>query len=155
MPNGSALQMSIADVAPGTKVQLGIIRNGHPQTIDLTVGEYHANSQVADSEDAGGTTNQGGKLGLAMSDITPDVRQQLNLPDNVKGAAIQSVRPGSPAEDAGLQPGDVVVQVNRHDVDSASQAVAGVRSIPAGQDVLLLVWSKGGESYRVLHPDQG
>ena len=153
--NGSALQMAIADVPPGTKVQLGILRNGHPQTVDLTVGEYRGNSQVADNDDANGTASHGGKLGLAMSDLTPDVRQQLNLPENVKGAAIQSVRPGSPAEDAGLQPGDVIVQVNRHDVDSASQAVASVHSIPSGQDVLLLVWSKGGESYRVLHPDQG
>src|ERR1700759_1906830 len=151
--NGSALQMAIADVPPGTKVQLGILRNGHPQTVDLTVGEYHGNSQQAENDDANGTAGHGGKLGLAMSDLTPDVRQHLNLPDNVKGAAIQSVRPGSPAEDAGLQPGDVIVQVNRHDVDSASQAVANVHSIPSGQDVLLLVWSKGGESYRVLHTD--
>jgi serine protease Do len=65
------------------------------------------------------------------------------------------VRPGSPAEDAGLQPGDVIVQVNRHDVDSASQTIASVRAVPAGQDVLLLVWSNGGEGYRVLHPDRG
>ena len=90
-----------------------------------------------------------------MADLTPDVRQQLNVPDGVKGAAIQSVRPGSPAEDAGLQPGDVIVQVNRKDVDSASQVVDSVHAVPDGQDVLLLVWSKGGEGYRVLHPDQG
>jgi serine protease Do len=45
--------------------------------------------------------------------------------------------------------------VNRHDVDSANQAVASVHAIPEGQDVLLLVWSKGGESYRVVHPSQG
>ena len=77
------------------------------------------------------------------------MRQQLNLPNEVKGAAIQSVRPGSPAEDAGLQPGDIIVQVNSQDVDSASQAVNSVRAVPAGQDVLLLVWSNGGEGYRV------
>jgi serine protease Do len=157
MPNGGALQMAIADVVPGTKVQLGILRNGHAQTVDLTVGEYHGNSQTATSGDGGnGATGQGGgKLGLALADLTSEVRQQLKLPDQVKGAAIQNVRPGSPAEDAGLQPGDVIVQVDRHDVDSASQAVASVRSVPAGHDVLLLVWSNGGESYRVLHPDQG
>jgi serine protease Do len=157
MPNGGALQMAIADVVPGTKVQLGILRNGHAQTVDLTVGEYHGNSQTATSGDDGnGATGQGGgKLGLALADLTSEVRQQLKLPDQVKGAAIQNVRPGSPAEDAGLQPGDVIVQVDRHDVDSASQAVASVRSVPAGHDVLLLVWSNGGESYRVLHPDQG
>src|SRR4029077_12571140 len=134
-----------------------ILRNGHSQNVDLTVGEYNAKDKVAsnDSDDNDGGAPQQGKLGLAMSDVPPDIRHQLNLPDNIKGAAIASVRPGSPAEDAGLQPGDVIVQVNRHDVDSASQVVASVRSIPAGQDVLLLVWSKGGESYRVLHPDQG
>ena len=153
--NGSALQLAIADVTPGTRVQLGIMRNGNPQTIDLTVGEYHANKEVASNDGDNSNGAQGGKLGLAMADLTPDVRQQLNLPDDVKGAAIESVRPGSPAEDAGLQPGDVIVQVNRHSVDSANQAVSSVHAIPAGQDVLLLVWSKGGTSYRVLHPDQG
>ena len=153
--NGSALQMAIADVSPGTKVQIGILRNGSAQKVDLTVGEYHNNNQVAENESGNGASAQGGKLGLAMSDLTPDIRQRLNLPDQLKGAAVQNVRPGSPAEDAGLQPGDIIVQVNRHSVDSAGQAVASVRSVPAGQDVLLLVWSNGGESYRVLHPDQG
>jgi serine protease Do len=156
LENGSALQMAIADVTPGTKVQLGILRNGHAQTVDLTVGEYHAKAQVANNESgADGTAGNSGKLGLAMADLTPDVRQQLNLPDELKGAAIANVRPGSPADDAGLQPGDVIVQVNRHDVDSASQAAATVHANPAGKDLLLLVWSKGGEGYRVVHPDQG
>jgi len=155
--NGSDLQLAIAGTTPGTKVQLEILRNGHSQNVDLTVGEYNAKDQVAnkDGDDSSGAAPQQGKLGLAMADLTPDVRQQLNLPDNVKGAAIQAVRPGSPAEDAGLQPGDVIVQVNRKNVDSAKQAVDTVHTIPAGQDVLLLVWSRGGESYRVLHPDQG
>ncbi len=156
LENGGALQMAIADVTPGTKVQLGILRNGNPQTIDLTVGEYHSKAEVASNESgAEGASGNSGKLGLAMADLTPDVRQQLNLPDELKGAAIANVRAGSPAEDAGLQPGDVIVQVNRHDVDSASQAVATVHSSPAGQDLLLLVWSKGGEGYRVVHPSQG
>jgi len=156
MINGSALQLAIADVTPGTRIHLGIVREGTPQTIDLTVGEFHGNGQVADNDDDGSdSASQRGKLGLAMSDLTPDVRQQLNVPDGVKGAAVQNVRPGSPAAEAGLQTGDVIVQVNRHNITSADQAVASVHAAPAGQDVLLLVWSKGGESYRVVHPDHG
>jgi serine protease Do len=156
MSNGSALQLAVADMTPGTKIQLGVLRNGNPQTINLTIGEYNAKGEVASNDSSdGGNSAKGGKLGLGMADITPDVRQQLNLPDGVKGAAVRSVRPGSPAEDAGLQPGDIIVQVNRHAVDSANQAVADVHAIPNGQDVLLLVWSHGGEGYRVLHPDQG
>ena len=156
LTNSSALQVVVAGITPGTKVQLGILRNGQPKTLNLTVGEFHGKGEVAANEgDAGQPGVKGGKLGVAMSDLTPDVRQQLNLPDEVKGAAIQSVRPGSPAEDAGLQPGDVIVQVNRRGVDSASAAVSSVRAVPAGQDVLLLVWSHGGTSYRVVHPEQG
>jgi serine protease Do len=156
MTDGSALQLAIADMTPGTRVQLGIVRNGHPQTVELTVGEYHANTQTAENDGAGnGSANQGGKLGIGMADLSPDIRQQLNIPENVKGAAIESVRPGSPAEDAGLQPGNVIVQVDRHPVASASEAVASVHAIPAGQDVLLLVWSPGGEGYRIVRPNQG
>jgi len=150
--NGSDLQLAVANTTPGTKIQLGILRNGQQKNLDLTVGEFHKNNDVASNDGDNASPAQGGKLGLAMSDLTPDVRQQLNLPDNVKGAAIASVRPGSPAEDAGLQPGDVIVQVNRHNVDSAKAAVDSVHAIPNGQDVLLLVWSNGGASYRVLHP---
>jgi serine protease Do len=153
--NGSAIQLAISGVTPGTKVQLGVLRNGTSKTIDLTVGEYHEQGEVAANDGDSSTPSKGGKLGVGMADLTPDVRQQLGLPDGVKGAAIQSVRPGSPAEDAGLQPGDVVVQVNRKNVDSANAAVAGVHAVPTGQDVLLLVWSHGGESYRVVHPSQG
>ena len=51
-----------------------------------------------------------------MDDLTPDVRQQMNIPEQVKGAAIEKVRPGSPADDAGLTPGDVILEVNRHPV---------------------------------------
>ena len=156
MVNGSALQVAIAGVMPGTKVQLGILRNGASKTVDLTVGEFHKDAQVASNDGASdGPAANNGKLGLAMADLTPDVRQQLQVPDGVRGAAIESVRSGSPADEAGLQPGDVIVEVNRKGVASASQAIAGVKAAPSGQDLLLLIWSKGGEGYRVLHPEQG
>jgi serine protease Do len=72
----------------------------------------------------------------------------------VKGAAIESVRPASPADDAGLAPGDVILEVNRHAVESADSFVNQVHGVPSGKDILLLVWSHGGTTYRVLHPDQ-
>ena len=149
--NGSALQVAVSQHAPGTSLELGILRDGKAQTLKLTVGEYHADGQVAENEGPAGPKS--GKLGLAVSDLKDDVRQQLNAPDDLKGVAIQSVRPASPAEDAGLAPGDVVVEVNRRPTVSADQFVSAVRANPAGKDLLLLVWSKGNESYRVLRGD--
>jgi serine protease Do len=152
MVNGSALQVAVSETAPGTAIELGILRDGKPQTVKITVGEYHkANTEEASKEGGNGQGNSG-KLGLALADLTPDVRQQLNVPEQVKGAAIQDVRPGSPADDAGLSAGDVILEVNRKPVESAENATNAVHSAPAGKDILLLVWSRGGATYRVVHP---
>ena len=153
--DGSALQVAVSQDQPGQTIQLGIIRNGTPMQIGVKVGEYQKpGTEVADKE-SGGSQQNTGKLGLAVDDLSQDVRQQLNLPAEVKGAAIANVRPGSPADEAGLQPGDVVLEVNRKPVVSAEQFASAVHSTPQGKDILLLVWSKGNNSFRVLHPTDG
>ena len=93
-------------------------------------------------------------MGLTVADLSPDVRQQFNVPEQVHGAAIQDVRPGSPADDAGLAPGNVILEVNRHPVTDADNFVSQVHAVPQDKDILLLVWSNGGASYRVVHPEQ-
>jgi serine protease Do len=83
--------------------------------------------------------------------FTPEIRSQLRAPDSVKGVVVDSVRPGSPADDAGLTQGDVILEVNRKPVDGVNAFADQVHAAPAGKDVLLLVWSRGGTTYRVLH----
>ncbi len=148
--NGSALQVAVSQIAPGNSIDLGILRNGKPETMKVQVGEYHAKSEMADN--AAASDGKHARLGLAVADLTPDIRQQLNIPSQVNGAAIENVRPASPADDAGLAPGDVILEVDRRPVQSADSFVSQVHSIPAGKDILLLVWSHGGASYRVVHP---
>ena len=153
--DGSALQIAISQKQPGDTVQLGIVRNGSPMQIGAKLGEFQKSpTQLASNEGGQGQGNTG-KLGLAVDDLNQDVRQQLQIPDSVHGAAIANVRPGSPAEDAGLQPGDVVVEVNRKPVASAQEFANAMHSAPAGHDILLLVWSKGNDSFRVVHPTAG
>ncbi len=148
--NGGDLQVIVSEDAPGSKIQLEVMRNGHPENIDLTVGEYHKNQEVATA-----ATGESGhpRLGISISDLTPDVRQQLNLPSEVQGVAVAQVQPGSPAEDAGLTSGDVIQQVDRKPVTSADQFRNDVKQAPANNDMLLLVWSNGGSSFRVVHPE--
>ncbi len=149
--NSSALQVAVSEVAPGTKIALGILRNGQPQTVNVTVGVYgEKGTQVAENDGSGGQgKSNSGKLGLAVADLTQDTRQQLRIPSEVHGAVIENVRPASPADDAGLQPGDVVLEVNRKPLSSAEQFVSAVHGA-GDHDVLLLVWSKGAASYRTV-----
>ena len=152
LANSGALQVTVSELTPGTGITLGVLRNGKPTTLHLTVGEFHAGEQqlAANDGEAAPEAARAGKLGLAVADLTAGNRQQLNIPEDVHGAVVENVRPASAADEAGLQPGDVILQVNRKPTVSASQFVGEVHAKPGGGDLLLLVWSKGNASYRTL-----
>ncbi len=150
--NGSALQMAISQMSPGNAIKLGIVREGKPMSLDLTVGQFHAKTEEAANENP--TARQKGKIGVAVGNLDDQVRQQFNVPDQVKGVVVQDVRPGSPADDAGLQPGDVIQEVNRKPAGDPNQFASAVHGAPAEKDILLLVWSRGNASYRTVRPDQ-
>ena len=62
--------------------------------------------------------------------MTAQMRDRLQAPDDLQGAVIQRVQPGSPSDDAGLQPGQVIVGVNRHETKSAADVQKALTSIP-------------------------
>ena len=95
------------------------------------------------------------RWGVGLADVTPEIRQQVNAPSDVHGAVIERVAPGSSADNAGLQRGDIITEVNRHPVHSAADVQRELSNVPSGQDALVLVWSNGGSAFRVLHPTQG
>jgi serine protease Do len=147
----SDLQLMASTHAPGTAMALTVMRDGKTQNFDVKLGEYHANKEVAESSEP----EEGkGRLGVAVAELTPEIRQQLQLPDRVKGVAVEQVRPGSPAEDAGIAQGDVILEVNRHEIASADQLKSELQKTVKDQDVLLLVWSNGNATFRVVHPSQ-
>ena len=145
------LQMETSLTPPGNTIHLQVMRDGKSTEVPVTLGSFGGNHE----EVAANSGNKKGRWGIGLADLTPDVRQQINAPSSVHGAVIQNVRPGSPADNAGLQQGDVIVSVNRKPTDTASDAAQQLTSIPAGQDALVLVWSNGGSTFRVLHPSSG
>jgi serine protease Do len=147
------LQVEVGQKTPGTTITLQVIRDGKNTTLPVTL-------EAMGSRDNDGTeTAEGdhGKMhwGIGLSDMTPDLREQLQAPKDVHGAVVEQVQPGSSADNAGLQRGDVIVQVNRHDVQSASDVQQALGSVPKGKDALILVWSNGGNTFRVLHSPEG
>jgi serine protease Do len=95
------------------------------------------------------------RWGVGIADLTSDVREQLQAPETLKGAVIQRVQPGSPAEDAGLQPGEVIQSVNRQQTPSAADVQKALANVPKGQDAMVLIWGNGGSTFRVLHANSG
>jgi serine protease Do len=141
------LQVTVGQKQPGTTIKLGIIRNGSNENVPVTLQSMDKKS----GEESASSEHGKPRWGLGLTDLSPDVREQLQAPQDVRGALVGSVQPGSPADNAGLQRGDIIVEVNRKPVKSAADATQDLKSIPAGQDVMVLVWSQGGNSFRVLH----
>jgi serine protease Do len=144
------LQVAVGEQRPGTKVDLTVLRDGKSLSIPVTVESMDKKS----GENAAPESKRKGRWGVGISDLTPDAQQELQVPSHVKGAMVGNVEPGSPADNAGLAEGDVILQVNRKNTPTAADVKDALAKVPAGQDALLLVWSHGGNTFRVLHPTE-
>ncbi len=144
------LQVSIGEMAPGTPITLGIIRNGQQMTLHGKVGAMP--NQAANQIAAASGHAKGVRLGIQVMDLSQQVRQQLNVPADVQGVVIADVAPGSPADNAGLGRGMIIEQVDRQPVTTADQLRTRLESLPPDQNVLLLLWANGGSTFIVVHP---
>jgi serine protease Do len=151
--DASQLQVTVGQTRPGTTIKLQVMRDGKGMDVPVTLEKMGARDKGED-ESASAETGKP-RWGLGLAEITPDVRQQLRGGSDLKGAVVERVLPGSPADNAGLRPGDVILSVNRHEVQSVADVQKNLGSVPKGQDALLLVWSNGGNTFRVLHSSEG
>ena len=147
------LQAEVSSKRPGTKVTLDVLRDGKNVNVPVTLEEL--GSKDKKEELSASADNGKPRWGIGIADLTSDVREQLQAPSSLKGAVIQRVQPGSPAEDAGLQPGYVIQSVDRKPTPTAADVQKALANVPKGQDAMVLVWGNGGSTFRVLHGNSG
>src|SRR5436305_5887232 len=147
------LQVEVGQKQPGTTIHLNLMREGKSETVPVTLQAM--GSRDNNGRESSSIENGKPRWGVGLADLTPEVRQELQLGSNVQGALVERVVPGSSADDAGLQRGDVITEVNRHPVHSAADVQKELANVPKGEDALVLVQSDGGSTFRVLHPTQG
>src|SRR6202050_1124665 len=147
--DASALQIEVGQKQPGTSIKLDVLRDGKNVSVPVRL-EALGNHDHRGQEES---SNANGKprWGLGLADMTPEMREQLQASGDVHGAVIEQVQPGSAADNAGLERGNVIVEVDRHPVQTAADVQKALAAVPKGQDVLVLVWSNGGNTFRVLH----
>ncbi len=147
------LQVLVGQKQPGTKIMVNVLREGKSMSVPVTLEALGSHSAEGNDDSAKGE----GKMhwGMGLSNLTPEIRDQLQAPHDLHGAVIEQVQPGSPADNAGLQQGDIILEVNRRKVQSASDVKEALSNVKKGDDALLLVWSNGGNTFRVLHSPEG
>jgi Do/DeqQ family serine protease len=140
----NSLRNRVADAAPGSTATLGIVRDGKEQTLNVKLGEAEAAKSARD--DNAPASDDKASLGVAVAPLTPEAAARTGLPRDAKGVVIQQVNPDSRAAEAGLQPGDVILEVNRQAVQSVDDLRAAVRKTTNRPTLLLVHRSANGSS---------
>ena len=142
--NGHVLQQSmdlpplVGMTKPGSKVPVEILRNGHKQTLEVTIGETSRDQVAANRPGATPSARSGGAaLGLTVQPLDSDTRKQLGLPAG-QGVVISDIS-GPVAAQSPLQAGDVILMVNQQKIGSVAEFHAATKGVKAGDTVLLLV----------------
>jgi len=148
------LSRKVADLSQGEKTKLTVWREGESRELAMTIGGNDTGTEQAAAEPGKGAKEaQVATIGVGLADITPDVREALNLPRGETGAVIESVSPSKPAADAGLQTGDVIVSVNQAPVKSAKEARTAIAEAgKSGRKSVLLLVQRGDEQTFVAVP---
>ena len=131
------LQNRVVATRPGTTAPIRVVRGGEPLTLDVTIGELDLDAENLAARNPAEETSEG--FGMTLQDLTPRMLRNLRVPPGTAGAVVADVRRGGNAEASGVQPGDVIISVNRAEVESAGEATAELNAIESGRTAFLLV----------------
>jgi len=154
--NPRDLALAVSALKPGDKALLAVARDGTTREVSIQIGKMPDEKQA--TNDAPNRGNAG-RLGLALAPLTPELRDRLDIPDGTNGAVVREIRPDSPADQAGLQPGDVIAGVGGQAVKSPSDTITAVRgALTSGDGTVLLRIIRQGQPLFVAvtadKPDQ-
>lgn len=139
----NSLRNRVAAMEPGSQATVGIIRDGRDQTLTVKLDEA-ASSRSTDGETQGSADQA--SLGVAVTPLTAELASRFEIDRNVSGLFVQSVQPGSRADQAGIREGDVIESVNRLAVQSVDALRAAVDQA-ADRPLLLLVHREGHDQF--------
>ena len=121
----------VSGKAPGSKVRLGVIRDGREMTLTATLAERDvASAEDQDNSGKASSEDSRERIGISVTELTPQVRQMQGIPTSATGLLVVHVKEVSPAADAGIREGDVITEVNGRRIastDEFGKLVAGSR----------------------------
>ncbi len=137
----------VSNTPIGSKVNVEILRQGKERTIKVTVGELPSKTEVASTAAPKEENVSEKKLGITVTNITPDVQREYNLQAD-KGVVVANVAEGSPADMAGIEKGDIIKQVNQKDINTVADYSKILAPVKKGEMVSLLI-SRGNANIYV------
>jgi serine protease Do len=143
------LRLMVSAMAPGSQVNMRVRHDDQNRNVTLTLGEMPAKQSAAQEQQKNARQKPSAPdsgqphMGVAISDLTPEILQQLKLPPKTTGAIIADVQDGSPAAEAGLETGDIIQEVDRKPVHNVAEFRTQVTSRSSTEPILLLINREG------------
>ncbi len=143
--DGNALRNQISSTAPGSRIDLTVLRDGRERTVSANLREL---KDPKNAENAEAGQAEGGKLGLSVRPLSPEEARELGIAGH-KGLVVAGVDPDGPGAEAGFEPGDVIQEVNGKAVFDVVSLRAAVKSGGA-RPALVLVARNGNSLFLTL-----
>ena len=140
--DGVALQRLVTKTTVGTKAAVTVIRDGHEKQLAVTIGELPEPVKLAMAD---GDAGKQALAGVTVQDLDRQTAKELGLIGKVQGVVVTGVEPDSGAEQAGLQRGDVIKEINRQPVKSVKDFEKLASDVKKGERLLMLI-NRRGES---------
>ncbi|TMB32564.1 MAG: Do family serine endopeptidase [Deltaproteobacteria bacterium] len=142
-------QRDVGSVQPGQVAKVDVMRDGKTRTFEVKLKERPEDNDLNERSPAPGNAESapGDPLGLRVQNLTPDLAQRARVEEGTKGVVVTDVAPDSPAATAELEPGDVIVEVNRQEVGSVDQYKKAIGRSKKGGTILLRVKRGPSSSY--------
>lgn len=143
--NAHTLSSLVAAIPPDSRVTFDIIRNGKEKSVNVTIGMMPQPGEEA-------TRREETLWGLTVQNLTPQLAERLGLDPSERGVVISDVEPGGSAAEAGLQPGDLIKEVDRQVIKNLADYTQATEKAEKSEGLLLLLKRGGSTLYVALKP---
>jgi Do/DeqQ family serine protease len=150
----NTLRNRVAEAGPGSTADLVILRDGSEKTLSVKLDEANPDKLARRGSDGEPGADDKTALGVSVTPLTPELAARARVPKDAKGLLVEDVNPDGRAALAGIQPGDVIQEVNRQTVTSVDDLKSAMKK-SADKPTLLLINRQGNDLFVTVRPANG
>lgn len=143
------LRNTVVNTPPGELIELKVIRDRRTEVIHVIIGELLTEEQKELHIEYRNVLK-----GVSVQNLTPELYQQINIPEMIRGVIVTGINAGSPAEGK-LMGGDIIQEINKEAIANLEEYETIVSDIKTDESVLLLVFRRGGSVFITISPTEG
>ena len=146
------LRNTVAQTSVGKKVKVEVIRDNRRKVLEISIGEFPKDLAQLGEEPFAKKNESAALAGLDVVELSSEVARQLNLSPATSGVAVRNVESGSSADEAGIKPGDLILEMNQRLLRGLEEFKRMASQLAESRNILLLISREGRKFFVVLKP---